>query len=79
MATQRRRVLLVEDDLAVQAALLGPLEAAGFEAVGAADATQALEVLAGRRIDVVVATTTCPGLWASTSSRRSEGRPPARR
>jgi two-component system response regulator AtoC len=61
MITQRR-VLLVEDDPAVQAALLGALEAAGFEAVGAADATQALEVLADQRIDVVVADYHLPGV-----------------
>lgn len=55
-------VLLVEDDPVVQAALLGPLEAAGFEAVGAVDATQALEVLARRRIDVVVTDYRLPGI-----------------
>ncbi len=49
------RVLLVVDEPAVQAALLVALEVAGFEAVAAADATQALEVLAHRRIDAVVA------------------------
>ncbi len=48
-------MLLVEDDPAVRAALLGALEAAGFEALGAADATEGLEVLARRRVDVVVA------------------------
>jgi len=51
----RLRVLLVEDDPAVRAALLGALEVAGFEAVGTADAVEALAILAKRRVAVVVA------------------------
>jgi two-component system response regulator FixJ len=62
MTEARRRVLLVEDDAAVQAALLGALEAGGFEAVGAADAPQALEILANRLVDVVVADYHLPGI-----------------
>ena len=55
-------MLLVEDDPAVRAALLGALEAVGFEAVGTADAAEALEVLARRRVDVVVADYHLPGI-----------------
>jgi DNA-binding response OmpR family regulator len=77
--TTRHCVLLVEDDPAVQAALLGPLEAAGFEAVGAADATQALEVLADRRIDVVVADYHLPGIVGLDLHAAIRGRRPARR
>jgi CheY-like chemotaxis protein len=55
MATPRHRVLLVENEPAVRAAMLGALGTAGLEAVGAADAAQALDVPADRRIDVVVA------------------------
>ena len=62
MATPSPRVLLVEDDPAVQAAMLSALEAAGLEALGAADAAQALEVLSDRRIDVVVADYYLPGI-----------------
>jgi CheY-like chemotaxis protein len=57
-----RRVLLVEGDPAVQAAMLGALETAGFEAIGAADAARALEILTDRRIDVVVADYQLPGI-----------------
>jgi CheY-like chemotaxis protein len=41
--------------------MLGALEAAGLEAVGAADPTQAVDVLTDRRIDVVVADYHLPG------------------
>ena len=54
MTAGRSRVLLVEDDPAVRAALLGALEAAGFEAVGTADAAEALAILVQRRVAVVV-------------------------
>jgi DNA-binding NtrC family response regulator len=55
VATPRSKVLLVKDDPAIRAALLGALEAAGFEAAGAADAAEALQVLAQYRVAVVVA------------------------
>ncbi len=55
VTTRKSRVLLVEDDPAVRSALLGALEAAGFEAMGAADAAEALGVLAQHRVTVVVA------------------------
>ncbi len=55
-------MLLVEDDPAVRAALLGALEAAGFEAIGAGDAAEALEVLAQRHVAVVVADYHLPGI-----------------
>jgi CheY-like chemotaxis protein len=61
MATSSHRVLLLWDDPAVQAAMLGALEAAGLETVGAADPTQAVDVLTNRRIDVVVADYHLPG------------------
>jgi DNA-binding response OmpR family regulator len=38
MTAGETRVLLVEDDPAVRSALLGALEDAGFEALGASDA-----------------------------------------
>jgi two-component system C4-dicarboxylate transport response regulator DctD/two-component system response regulator AauR len=55
------RVLLVEDDPVVRSALLGALEAARFEAVGVADAVEALGVLGQRRVAVVVADHHLPG------------------
>ncbi len=62
MDATKPRILLVEDDTAVRSAFLGPLEAAGFEAVGVEEAGQALEVLARRRIDVVIADYHLPGV-----------------
>jgi two-component system, response regulator FlrC len=62
MAPSTSRVLLVEDDAAVRSALLGTLQGAGFEAIGAQDAGQALEVLAQRRVDVVIADYHLPGV-----------------
>jgi CheY-like chemotaxis protein len=53
VTTKRARILLVEDDAAVQSALLGALEPAGFEATGAGDAAEALGALAQYRFDVV--------------------------
>ncbi len=62
MNTGKSRVLLVEDDPAVRSALLGALEDAGFEALGAADAAEALGVLGQRRVTVVVADYNLPGV-----------------
>jgi DNA-binding NarL/FixJ family response regulator len=62
MTTKHARVLLVEDHAALRSAMLGALELAGFDATGAGDAPEALEVLGQRRIDVVVADYYLPGI-----------------
>jgi DNA-binding NtrC family response regulator len=62
VTTQRLRVLLVEDDPAVRTAMLGALEIAGFETVGAADVMEALAILAQRHVAVVVADYHLPGI-----------------
>ncbi len=62
VTTRRPRVLLVEDDPAVRAALLGALEVAGLEAVGTADAVEALAILAQRHVAVIVADYHLPGI-----------------
>jgi CheY-like chemotaxis protein len=56
------RVLFVDDNALVRAALLGALEAAGFQAQGAGDAAEALEALSQQRFDVVVADYYLPGV-----------------
>jgi DNA-binding NtrC family response regulator len=60
--TKQARVLLVEDHAALRSAMLGALEVAGFEAIGAGGAAEALEVLGQRRMDVVVADYYLPGI-----------------
>jgi DNA-binding NtrC family response regulator len=62
MTAKRTRVLLVEDHAALRSAMLGALEVAGFEAIWAGDAAEALEVLGERRIDIVVADYYLPGI-----------------
>ncbi len=62
MTIRKRRVLVVEADSAVRAGVLGALEAADFEGVGAADTLQALEALSDLRIDVMVADYQLPGI-----------------
>jgi DNA-binding NtrC family response regulator len=62
VTAKRARVLLVEDDAAVRSALVGALEAAGFEATGVGDAVEALGALGQHRIDVVVADYHLPGI-----------------
>jgi CheY-like chemotaxis protein len=62
MTPTRARVLLVEDHPALRSAMLGTLEVAGFEALGAGDATEALELLSRRPVDVVVADYYLPGI-----------------
>ena len=56
------RVLLVEDDRAVRSALMGSLESAGFDVIGVEEAGPALDVLARRRIDVVITDYHLPGI-----------------
>jgi len=58
----RPRVLVVEDSRSVRIALLDALTAAGFEAIGLGDATEALDALARRRFDVVLADYQLPGM-----------------
>lgn len=58
----RPRVLLVEDSRLVRSALLEALTQAGFETLGLGDATEALDALARRRFDVVLADYQLPGM-----------------
>jgi DNA-binding NtrC family response regulator len=58
----RTRVLLVEDNALVRSTLLQVLEVGGFEAIGAGDAAETLEVLGQHRVDVVVADYHLPGI-----------------
>ena len=62
MTSAATRLLLVEDDPAIRSALLGALQHAGFEALGAADAAEALSILARHRVAVVVADYHLPGI-----------------
>jgi|RhiMetdeSRZDD1v2_1073273.scaffolds.fasta_scaffold118378_3 DNA-binding NtrC family response regulator len=62
MTRGKTRVLLVEDDPAVRSALVGALENAGFEVLGASDAAEALGLLAQHRVTVVVADYHLPGV-----------------
>jgi CheY-like chemotaxis protein len=89
MATPRHRVLLVENEPAVRAAMLGALGTAGLEAVGAADAAQALDVPAHRRIAWWWPTITCrsvlqgilqnPDRWPTRSAVMADRRHRERR
>ncbi len=56
------RVLVVEDSRTVRAALMGALTDAGLEAVAVADATEALDALAHRRFNLVLADYQLPGM-----------------
>jgi CheY-like chemotaxis protein len=56
------RVLVVEDSRTVRAALVEALTGAGFEAVAVTDATEALDALAHRRFNLVLADYQLPGM-----------------
>jgi CheY-like chemotaxis protein len=56
------RVLVVEDSQTVRAALMEALTGAGLEAVAVADATEALDALAHRRFNLVLADYQLPGM-----------------
>jgi DNA-binding NtrC family response regulator len=58
----RPRVLLVEDSRTVRAALIDALTGAGLEAIAVADATEALDALAHRRFNLVLADYQLPGM-----------------
>ena len=58
----RPRVLVVEDSRTVRAALVEALTGAGFEAVAVSDATEALDALAHRRFNLVLADYQLPGM-----------------
>jgi DNA-binding NtrC family response regulator len=61
VTSRRSRVLLVDDSRTMRSAVLGALEAAGFETVAVGDVTEALDALAQRRFDVVLADYLLPG------------------
>jgi CheY-like chemotaxis protein len=56
------RILVVEDSRTVRAALSEALTGAGLEAVAVADATEALDALAHRRFNLVLADYQLPGM-----------------
>jgi CheY-like chemotaxis protein len=58
----RLRVLLIDDSRTAQATLGRGLEEAGFEVLVAGDAREALDVLAQRRVSVVLADYQLPGM-----------------
>jgi CheY-like chemotaxis protein len=64
------RVLLVEDDTSARRALLRGLEAEGFRAAGAADATEALEWLSREPVDLVVTDLMMPGVSGPEFARQ---------
>jgi len=59
--TRRSRVLLVDDSRTMRSAVLAALDGAGFEAVAVGDVTEALDALARRRHDVLLADYHLPG------------------
>jgi len=61
VTSRRTRVLLVDDSRTMRGAVLGALEAAGFETVAVGDVGEALDALAQRRFDVVLADYLLPG------------------
>jgi len=61
VTSRRSRVLLVDDSRTMRGAVVGALEAAGFETIAVGDVTEALDALAQRRFDVVLADYLLPG------------------
>ena len=55
------RVLVVEDEAAVRRATCRILEQAGFEVLAARSGAEALDIVAGREVDVVVSDVVMPG------------------
>lgn len=62
LAVQQSHALVVEDEPAVRAALVGILESAGYRATGAPDGRAALSSLRADRPDIVIVDLGLPGL-----------------
>lgn len=56
------RILVVDDDARIRAALTGPLQAAGYEVSDAADGEEALRLLERVRPDLIILDVTLPGI-----------------
>jgi CheY-like chemotaxis protein len=75
----RPRVLLIDDSRTAQATLGRGLEEAGFEVLVAGDAREALDVLAQRRVAVVLADYQLPGMTGLDLLATLRGPTPTRR
>lgn len=72
-----RTVLLVEDENGIRLALLRALAREGYQAVGAANGAEAMELLAGRPdVDLVVTDLTMPKMTGEELAQRVEAERP---
>ena len=69
-------ILVVEDSLLIREMLATVIRAKGFEVVAAQDGYEALKVLDGRRIDMVITDLILPGLNGLEVARAVRSRSP---
>src|SRR5687767_1090283 len=74
MAREQARILLVDDEQAVQTLLTYPLRKEGYEVVGALDGQEALDRFAEQRFDLVVLDIMLPTLDGIEVCRRIRSR-----
>ena len=70
MSTGMRRVLLVEDEVAIREAMLAYLEGSGFTVDGVGDGISAVEEFSRRSYDIVVLDLMLPGISGEEVCRR---------
>ena len=78
MERNRRRVLIVDDDLDLLGAMEQAFAASGYQVLPAADADEALWLLARRPVDLVITAVILPGRAGLDVIAAVKSKPPAR-